>query len=54
MVANKQKPFYRCTETCTPVMGGTTFHIGWEYQIDYVESRLKAFPHLLNNFTKYE
>jgi len=42
-VCNKPKPCYECTESIV-LPSGDRFHIGWEYQIDYVEKRLNVLP----------
>lgn len=53
-VANKKRPCYYCTKSVsnnTVLMGGTVcgnFHIGWEYTIQYVESRVPK--HLISTF----
>ena len=46
IVANKKSPCYRCTcsvNETTKILGSAvcgTFHIGWEYQLNYVENRV--------------
>lgn len=55
MVCDKPRPCYKCTETLV-LVSGDTFHIGWEYQIDYVEKRINLLPNkemiLETNFKK--
>jgi hypothetical protein len=59
MVANKQKPFYRCIESVDMIGEGfsnvkyikCTFNIGWEYPKDYVEERVNK--HLLTKYFKF-
>jgi hypothetical protein len=55
MVCNKPRPCYKCTESIN-LPSGDKFHIGWEYQIDYVEKRLSLLPNakmvLETNFKK--
>jgi len=43
MVCNKPRPCYKCTESIE-LLSGDKFHIGWEYQIDYVEKRMNVLP----------
>jgi hypothetical protein len=55
-VCNKPRPVYKCTNSVqegTSLIGGTvcgTFHLSWEYQIDYVEKRVPK--HLIKLFFK--
>jgi hypothetical protein len=53
MVCNKPRPCYKCTESLE-LLSGDKFHIGWEYQIEYVEKRINLLPNknmvLENNF----
>ena len=43
MFNNKPRPCYKCLETIN-LPSGDVFHIGREYQIDYVEKRLNVLP----------
>lgn len=43
MMCNKPKPCYKCIESLN-LITGDKFHIGVEYQIDYVERRLSVLP----------
>jgi hypothetical protein len=43
MFCNKPKPCYKCTESIK-LINGDSFHIGIEYQIEYVEKRMNIFP----------
>lgn len=43
MVCNKPRPCYKCVESIS-LPSGDNFHIGWEYQIDYVEKRMSVLP----------
>ena len=55
MFCNKPRPCYKCLDTIN-LPSGDVFHIGREYQIDYVEKRLNALPNakmvLETNFKK--
>jgi hypothetical protein len=52
--ANKSKPCYRCAKSVskyTKDAGSTIlgdFHLGWEYQLSYVESRVPK--HLISTY----
>jgi hypothetical protein len=43
VVCNKPRPCYVCTESLA-LPSGDKFHIGWEYQLDYVEKRINLLP----------
>ena len=50
-VCNKPRPIYKCIEsviTHNEFIG--SFHLSWEYQIDYVEKRVPK--HLISKFFK--
>jgi hypothetical protein len=40
---NKPRPCFKCIDSIN-LPSGDTFHIGIEYQIDYVEKRMSVLP----------